>query len=296
VQFEIVQQIRYAYSRPVFVEPHLFRLQPRVDGSQILESHRLVVTPQPAGLSTALDAEGNTTSIAWFSGLHSELTVTARSLVSTGRVNPFSFLLTPGRTTLPMSYPTDEEELLLATRRRVTPESGGDPVRHFAEEICMQADRQVLSFLWRLTERLQRHCEVIRRETGAPFSPAETLSRRSGACRDLAVLFVDVCRCMGLAARFVSGYQYSGEEQIAADLHAWAEVYLPGAGWRGYDPTLGLAVADRHIALAGAWRADRAAPISGTFRGTSATGAMTTSITIHAIEPAAAPQPVAPRL
>ena len=84
-----------------------------------------------------------------------------------------------------------------------------------------------------------------------------------GSCRDYAVLFMEVCRAMGIPARFVSGYQEGDTEQESRDLHAWAEVYLPGAGWRGYDPTLGLVVSDRHIPLAASAIPSYASAIEG---------------------------------
>ncbi|MEE2871411.1 MAG: transglutaminase-like domain-containing protein [Candidatus Latescibacterota bacterium] len=85
---------------------------------------------------------------------------------------------------------------------------------------------------------------------GRPMAAAETLARVRGACRDLAVLFIVICRTLGLAARFVSGYRAGAQNQQERYMHAWAEVYLPGAGWRGWDPSLGLAVAGAHVAVA----------------------------------------------
>ena len=105
------------------------------------------------------------------------------------------------------------------------------------------------------------------RPHGAALSPEATWGERTGACRDLAPLFNEVCRLVGLPARFVSGYGYS-DFLDERHLHAWSEVYLPGAGWRGFDPTIGLAVADRHIAVAAARDPEDTAPTSGTYRGT----------------------------
>ena len=108
--------------------------------------------------------------------------------------------------------------------------------------------------------------------------PRVTLEKGQGACRDLAVLFVAACRALGFGARFVSGYHQGHSEPMRRDLHAWAEVYLPGGGWRGYDPSLGLAVADRHVAVAAGTRPDQAAPISGSFRGTGVSSRMRAEI------------------
>jgi transglutaminase-like putative cysteine protease len=92
---------------------------------------------------------------------------------------------------------------------------------------------------------------------------------------------MDACRALGLGARFVSGYQEGDPDQPRRYLHAWAEVYLPGAGWRGYDPSHGLAVADRHVAVAAGMRSDLAAPISGIFRGTGVSSRMQAEIRLR---------------
>lgn len=110
--------------------------------------------------------------------------------------------------------------------------------------------------------------------------PEETLSRMKGTCRDFVVLFAEACRSLGFAARFVSGYTQGDLDNAENYLHAWAEVYLPGGGWRGYDPTLGLAVADQHIALTSGASPLQAAPVSGSFRGTEATATIKYNLTI----------------
>jgi transglutaminase-like putative cysteine protease len=93
------------------------------------------------------------------------------------------------------------------------------------------------------------------------------LTGRAGSCRDLAVLFCAVCRAVGVAARFVSGYECGATSMEHAYMHAWAEVYLEGGGWRGYDPSRGLAVSTFHVPVAAAADAQLAAPVSGTYRG-----------------------------
>ena len=114
------------------------------------------------------------------------------------------------------------------------------------------------------------------------MTAADTLRCGTGSCRDLTVLFMEVCRSQGLAARFVSGYQAGDPGQQDRELHAWPEVYLPGGGWRGFDPTLGLAVTDQHIAVACSWHPAGAAPVVGTIRGTAAQAAMSFDIQLQA--------------
>ena len=113
------------------------------------------------------------------------------------------------------------------------------------------------------THRLAR--VAIRPLLGTRVTPNHltTLRLATGACRDLAVLFIDSCRAVGLPARFVSGYHCGQAPANRRYLHAWAEVFLPGAGWRGFDPLQGIAVADQHIAVAASAHPRAAAPISG---------------------------------
>jgi len=140
----------------------------------------------------------------------------------------------------------------------------GDPVAtQLAEEICHCVHGNPIDFLHELNQRIYNTCQYDVRPDGEPRSPSITWTKREGSCRDFAVLFAAACRTVGLAARFVSGYQEGDPDTTERDLHAWVEVYLPGAGWRGYDPTHGLAVADGHISVAASVLSRYAAPIEG---------------------------------
>ncbi|MBV9488781.1 MAG: transglutaminase family protein, partial [Verrucomicrobia bacterium] len=133
-----------------------------------------------------------------------------------------------------------------------------------------------------LNGRIHDEFPRIIREEGAPNSPEVTLKLRTGSCRDVAVLFVETCREAGIAARFVSGYQKGDPDREARRyMHAWAEVFLPGGGWRGYDPTHGLATADHHVAVAATRRPRDATPIQGAFQGAGAESKMDAHVTIR---------------
>jgi transglutaminase-like putative cysteine protease len=102
-----------------------------------------------------------------------------------------------------------------------------------------------------------------------------------GSCRDFTVLFMEACRAVGLAARFVSGYEEGDSTVLERDLHAWAEVYIPGGGWRGFDPTHGLAVADRHVALVASAFPQFTAPVTGsTQEGGRVSSRLTTEVRV----------------
>ena len=149
-----------------------------------------------------------------------------------------------------------------------------DAVTAFAAEMSLAVDRDTLRFVDRLNRELFADFNHIHRETGEPQSPATTLQTRLGACRDLAVLFVDCCRAEGLAARFASGYQKGNLQAEQRHLHAWPEVYLPGAGWRGFDPTHGEVIADTHVTVAAAANSKDTMPVSGVFTGQGASSTL----------------------
>jgi transglutaminase-like putative cysteine protease len=267
--FTIEHTTEYRFTRPVFFEPHQLRFQPRTDGVQRLAHFELQIEPSPAGITQALDAEGNVVTMAWFDTVHDRMVLRATSEVETLRDNPYDFLLTSTNQRLPIGYQPWELDQLAPAIRRVAVPTHVDPARELAEQVREAARGEVVPFLTRLSETIFNRFRVIHREKGLPWPPATTIEQRQGACRDLAVLFIDICRAVGLAARFVSGYQEGDEEQNKRFLHAWAEVYLPGAGWRGFDPTHGLAVADRHVAVAASAEPQSAAPVTAMYRGTN---------------------------
>lgn len=289
MHFRIRHRTRYRYPQPVFLEPHTVRLRPRCDGSQRVHGCRIDVDPAPAGRSEALDAEGNATLCLWFDQQIEELVVDAHSEVETLRHNPFDFLFTDADVaTLPARYTPPLAALLAPALRSL----GDRAVARFAHEVAQaEGNSNTLAFLGALTQRLSASCEVVIREFGEPYAPGQTLATQRGSCRDLTVLFIEACRSQGLAARFVSGYQEGDPDQQQRYLHAWPEVYLPGAGWRGYDPTLGLTVADRHVAVAASVDPSSAAPIEGTYRGAGDAFTLAFELEMHTSTAAASALP-----
>jgi len=255
----------YRYDGPVVLEPHLVRLRPRDDAAQRLIRHQLEIAPRPAGSSWLLDQDGNVVLQAWFEGPTRELALSSRFEVETLRDNPYDFLLPlPPALELPVT-PTLELAAYVAGRT----DAG---VREFAESISMESGRQTMPFVKALAKLLFDEWRQVVRPEGAPLSAADTLRTREGSCRDLTVLFCACCRTVGLPARFVSGYERESAFGDHAYMHAWAEVYIPGGGWRGFDPSRGLAVGTSHVAVAAAADPAMAAPTSGTYRGAARSG------------------------
>ena len=139
-------------------------------------------------------------------------------------------------------------------------------MRELALAAATDSERDPARFPLALAGRIRAAFIRETRPEGPPRAPEATIRARRGACRDLAVLFVACCQTMGLAARFASGYACS-EKAKTTELHAWGEVFLRGGGWRAYDPSQGLAVADRHVTVAAAANPLHAAPVTGNVPG-----------------------------
>jgi len=269
----------YDYDRPVFIEPMTIRLIPRSDVTQRLIECRIDITPEPEGNSRIIEQDGANAHAVWFGGTHERLVIVTESSVETQRDNPFDYFVTHEPTQhLPAQYPEHLEVALSPYRSNACT----DAVRQWAAHAATQSDGLTTAFLRDLTDTMHKSLRVIEREEGDPYPPEKTLADKVGACRDVAMLFIAACRSQGLAARFVSGYSTHHQPQSTHhELHAWAEVYLPGGGWRGYDPSLGLAVADGHIALATGFDHTLAAPVTGSFRGTDVKSTLTYNIDLR---------------
>ncbi|MBI3546770.1 MAG: transglutaminase family protein [Gammaproteobacteria bacterium] len=277
MRLAIEHRTEYRYSRAVFLEPLTLRLRPRCDITQSLHSYNIVMDPKPSGIGQCVDLDGNSSHTVWFDGLHERLHISVSATVQTHRHDPFDFLITDAAASiLPVVY---AQRLRPALNQYLERSQTDASVSAFAATIQTETDGGTVRFLTVLAERIRASFQYSVREQGDAWAPRETLERKFGACRDFAMLYVDACRCVGIAARFVSGYCYA-EAASEYHLHAWAEAYLPGAGWRGFDPSEGLAVAERHVALATGRNAEDASPLFGLFRG-DATPALTTLVSIN---------------
>ena len=265
MRISIRHETRYFYSRSVFIEPHLVRLVPRSTPGVRVHSHTLYVDPDPAGRCVALDMDGNHYHQLWFGDLTDQMTLVAESEVERRPFDPLNFILHPvANAQLPVTYPSAVLPLIQAYMPRC---ANTIPSTAFATDIAQEVGHETVPFLLHLTQRISQMCERVDRPDGAPFSPEKTLRELKGSCRDLAVLFIDACRAVGLPARFVSGYVLDETSDDSRELHAWAEVYLPGAGWRGFDPSSGIATGNEHLALAAGRVSSLAAAVEGTIRG-----------------------------
>lgn len=265
MRISVAHSTTYRYEHPVFHESHTFRLRPRQDAAQRLLHYQLEISPAPAGRADCLDQDGNVVTEAWFDSRLEELAIRSSFEAETLRENPFDFVMARRELMrLPLAY---EPPLSRALAPYLSEEQPSPAIRELAHSTAEKSGRTTLAFLTDLNHRLYESFEHTVRVHGQPLDPEVTLLQRSGSCRDLAVLFCAACRAMGIPARFVSGYEREAAFQDQAHMHAWAEVYLAGGGWRGYDPSAGLAAGTSYVAVAAAADPRLAAPVSGSYRG-----------------------------
>ena len=270
MKISVTHSTLYRYDFPVYLEPHIFRLRPRENGAQRLLAFDIQISPTPAGTTECLDQDGTLALNAWFNAPTSELRVASRFTVEMLRENPFDYVLTTQSLNLPLWY-VDPLCAALASYRADA--HVAESVKQYANSLAAASQWNTLSFLSALSLQIFQSCRQVTRPYGAPWPSHQTLSAQEGSCRDLAVLFCDACRALGIAARFVSGYECASASTANNQdsyMHAWAEVYLPGIGWRGYDPARGLAVSNQHIAVAAGFHHDLASPVAGWYSGGSA--------------------------
>jgi transglutaminase-like putative cysteine protease len=276
--------LTYQYSSAVNLEPHVLYLHPRKSSLLTVNSFTLDVNPKPVQISKNLDPEGNIQNILFFKEPTDCLKIEMNAVVETTEFNPFDFVYFPFESkTLPLNYTNSYQKTL-------SPYLGQEGVTTLVEQTARQIASQVKwntsSFLSELNEFIFKQFAYEIREEGAPNSAEFTLVNRKGSCRDYAVLFSAMCRALGLATRFVSGY-YVGVAPVDVPnqtnhLHAWVEVYLPGGGWRGYDPTQHEVVAGNHIPLAASCLPEEITPVFGSYRG-SASSELITKVSIERV-------------
>ncbi len=263
---------RYDYNRPISLGPQIVRLRPAPHCRTRIPSFSLTVKPAQHFVNWQQDLYGNWLARFVFPEKTKEFSVTVELTADVAPINPFDFFVEPYAQTRPFAFPA---ELRTDLAPFVQVEPAGARLKELVQATV--GERQdTVDYLVILNRRVHRLIRYITRLEGGVQTPEKTLASGVGSCRDSAWLLVQILRHTGLPARFVSGYLVQlrsdapapgaegGVERDGAELHAWAEVYLPGAGWIGLDATSGLLCGEGHLPLAASTHYRSVAPVSGT--------------------------------
>ncbi|MGV8936422.1 MAG: DUF2126 domain-containing protein [Allorhizobium sp.] len=276
IKASVYHLTHYKYDVPVRLGPQIIRLKPAAHSRTKVLSHALKVTPANHFVNLQQDPYGNYQARFVFPEPVTEFKIEVDLIADMTVYNPFDFFVEEEASVWPFEYPAEIREDLAIYR---TPEPTGAALEAFMKTVDWTPGQTTVDMAVGLNARLQQEIGyVIRMEPGVQ-TPEDTLTSARGSCRDSSWLLVQIFRHLGLAARFVSGYLIqlkpdlkaldgpSGTEVDFTDLHAWCEIYLPGAGWIGLDPTSGLLTGESHIPLAATPHYRNAAPITGGFFG-----------------------------
>jgi uncharacterized protein (DUF2126 family)/transglutaminase-like putative cysteine protease len=273
IRVAIQHKTTYTYDRPVALSPHVFRLRPAPHSRTPIEAYSFKVTPNHHFINWQQDPFGNYQARLVFPEKTTKLEINVEVIANLQTINPFDFFVEEYAEYFPFKYaPVLAKELIPYLEHK---DDGLLLQQWINKNIDQKKSIPIVQFLVQVNQQLYNDIAYsIRMEPGVQ-TPDETLTRAIGSCRDSAWLLVHILRHAGLAARFVSGYLVqlktdeksldgpSGPDADFTDLHAWAEVYIPGAGWIGLDPTSGLFAGEGHIPLACTPEYASAAPVVG---------------------------------
>ncbi|MER2492074.1 transglutaminase family protein [Catenovulum sediminis] len=266
-RYSITHSTHYQYSGFVELGLHYMLLRPREDHELRIESFSLNITPD-YNLLWHRDVENNSVAEVSFKQNTAKLTVESEVIIQQFNESPLDFLVADYAVYYPFKYRQGDQVLLQPYMRLTQPEDKNIIQQWLAS--IWQADEKIQTYtlLKRLAESIHNQFTYRIREEAGVQSPSFTLTHKTGSCRDFAALFIEAARFLGLACRFVSGYLYAPAlADMAGATHAWAEVYLPGAGWKGFDPTVGCIVGADHIAVAVARLPESVPPVQGCYTG-----------------------------
>jgi transglutaminase-like putative cysteine protease len=266
-RIRIIHHTTYHYTQPVRFGPHRVMMRPREGHDVRMVGARVVIEPT-AIVRWLRDVEDNSVAILTFAEPAPRLSILAEADVDLSEDNPIECLIDPNARSFPFQYDPEEQVELVPYRLPSYPYDG-PALHHWLRELYQPGQLiDTYKLLHRLNTHIYQSLRYAARDTHGVQLPHETLARGSGSCRDYAVLMMEAARHWGFGARFVSGYIQMSEGQHGAT-HAWTEIYLPGAGWRGFDPTNNKLVGSEHISVAVAREQEKAMPLSGSWEGPS---------------------------
>lgn len=281
MKLHIVHKTRYTYKKKVEFGPHRLVLRPREGHDLRVES--MEVRTEPAGsLTWSRDVFGNSIATVEFEDAADELLI--ESNVRVVRMSPVPKRKSPlaGITPWPLSYDPLERVAVKAYQKPSYPKDA-DTVKAWLENFRIKKPDFAEDVARNLNEFIHDELRYIRREEKGVLTPVQTLERGGGSCRDLATLLLECARSLGIAARFASGYLECEAAVLGeASTHAWAEIYHPGRGWEGYDPSIGEETTSRHVVTGVSNHPRGVMPVSGCYFGKAgAFDSMSISVTVR---------------
>jgi transglutaminase-like putative cysteine protease len=267
MKIKYIHNLEYSYEESVQLGEHRLCIKPRSHGFQRLINFNLNISPNPKILYPLLAASGEEINRITFEGYTDSLSIKAISEVETLKHPCILDGIKERDLTLPFCRSIINRDLQGALEGWM-PNGQHDPSAvELAQEALAGSSNNALSFTFQLIEIIQDRVKYTKRHTGPAWPASRTLRERVGSCRDLAMLMVESCRSVGIPSRFVSGYHFEDPLPKEFELHAWAELYIPGAGWRGFDPSGKGLIDERYLTLVSSSKSNLTAVITGNFRG-----------------------------
>jgi transglutaminase-like putative cysteine protease len=276
----------YRYAAPVTFGQHRLMLRPRDSHDLRLVEAELTLSP-PGTVRWLHDVFGNSVALVDFAQAAAELAIVSTLTIERYALARLDFPIAPEAANYPFMHSADDRSDLGRLRERHYPDPRGI-VDEWARRFVLETPTDTFNLLATMNAAIRGEFDYRAREEEGTQSPLETIEKKSGTCRDYALLFIEAARSLGFGARFVTGYLYDpaleggAAVQGAGSTHAWAEVYLPGAGWVEYDPTNGLIAGENLIRVAVTRDPSQAVPVSGSFAGEGAYLGMEVEVTVQA--------------
>jgi transglutaminase-like putative cysteine protease len=297
MKIRIQHRTTYNYNQAVSFGQHKIMVRPREGHDLHIESSVLEISPAHT-IRWMRDVNGNSIAKVDFSEQASQLSFYSEVVLNQYDVNPLDFILEESAVYYPFVYDSDSLPELTSFMAILYPRDAA-ALREWLAQFWKPGNKiETIALLQNLNMHINNTFRYERRDEAGVQTPAETLKKNSGSCRDFATLMLEACRCWGMAARFISGYmQCEATEAGGASTHAWMEVYLPGAGWKGFDPTSGIMTGAQHVTVAVSRNPENAAPVAGSFEGPSnAFQGIQVNVTVVQIDRPLPPDPPGPPL
>ena len=276
--FVIRHHTVYEYDKPIFFEPHILRFQIRKNPYIRSREYTINVQPVPVVSREMIDAEDNHVLSVSFENEYNRMEIISEVEVVIADFNPFDFIIFPSEY-LKLGFQYDKvSKAILAASLTAIPLSR--TLEKLNRALLRECGKDTTQYLILLTSAIHDQFKKTHRHDGPPLMPEVLEKAKEGSCRDLAFLQMALGRNSGLACRFVSGYVLDDAIEEDFELHAWVEVFLPGAGWVAFDPSTGLAVDSRYVPVACSAFPENTMPVTGNFRG-NASSRLSTKITVN---------------